>query len=151
MSKRSNSDSSEPKQEPNNDGSISEIGEGGIPDPEVVDRAVRRRFTGKYKARILREADACSKPGELGALLRREGLYHSHLSTWSRQREQGALNGLSAKRRGRRSQRDPKEAEVKRLQRENERLRVQLSKAETIIEVQKKLSELLEGDRSERS
>lgn len=71
------------------------------PDPEVSERAARRRFTAEYKLRVLRQADACAGTGELGALLRREGLYSSHLTTWWRQREQGSLAALSPKRRGR--------------------------------------------------
>ena len=113
-----------------------------IPDPEVVPKAKRRRFSAKYKQRILEEADNCTEPGQTGALLRREGLYSSHLSTWRRQREQGLLEALSPKRRGRK-RKDELEREVVRLRRESERLQASLEKAKMIIDVQKKLSRLL--------
>lgn len=110
-------------------------------DPEVTERAKRRRFTAEYKLRILREADACKGDGDLGALLRREGLYSSHLATWRRQRDQLAAAGLKARKRGPKPTRvDPR---VKRLERENARLKQQLEQAETIIDFQKKLSKLL--------
>jgi transposase-like protein len=112
-----------------------------LPDPEVVVKAQRRRFTAEYKQRILQEADACTQYGEVGALLRREGLYSSHLSTWRRQRQQGELQGLAPAKRGRKA--DPLAAENARLQRETERLKAQLARAELIIGVQKKVSELL--------
>lgn len=111
------------------------------PDPEVVPKAKRRTFSSAYKLRILEEADACNKPGEIGALLRREGLYSSLLSDWRRQREAGSLAGLSPKKRGRKSTGDMRR--IAELERENERLRRQLEQAETIIGVQKKLAGLL--------
>ena len=113
-----------------------------IPDPEVVPKAKRRRFSAKYKQRILEEADNCTEPGQTGALLRREGLYSSHLSTWRRQRDRGLVQSLSPKKRGRK-RKDELEREVVRLERENERLQASLEQAEMIIEVQKKLSRLL--------
>ena len=113
-----------------------------IPDPEVVPKAKRRKFSAEYKRRILEEADNLTKPGQTGAFLRREGLYSSHLSTWRRQREQGLLEALSSKKRGRK-RKDELEREVARLRRENERLQASLEQAETIIDVQKKLSRLL--------
>ena len=114
------------------------------PSPEVLERPARRRFTVEYKTRILAEADACSEPGMLGELLRREGLYSSHLSTWRRQRDEGALAGLTPKRRGRKAKpKNPLADELARLQRENERLREKLRQAELIIDVQKKVSEML--------
>jgi transposase-like protein len=98
----------------------------------------------EYKAKILAEADACTEAGQLGELLRREGLYSSHLSTWRRQRDAGALAGLAPKRRGRKGKpRNPLADEVARLQRENRRLTEQLRQAELIIDVQKKVSEML--------
>jgi transposase-like protein len=119
-----------------------------IPDPEVDPRPKRRRFSAKYKLRILTEADQCTERGEIGALLRREGLYRSHLSTWRKQRERGQLPGLAPKKRGRKP--DPQAAELARLQRENERLKERLEQAETIIEVQKKLSQMLGLPAAER-
>jgi transposase-like protein len=111
------------------------------PDPEVVPKAERRRFTAEYKQRILAEADACSQRGEIGALLRREGLYRSHLDKWRAQRRAGALQALAPQKRGPKP--DPQAAELARLRRENERLQQRVQRAETIIEVQKKLSALL--------
>ncbi len=118
-----------------------------VPDPEVSEKARRRRFSAAYKLKILREADAGSEPGEIGALLRREGLYFSHLSKWRRQRDAGALEGLRPKKRGRKAR--PVDLQAKRiaqLERETERLRRKLEQAETIIEVQKKLSRILGTD-----
>lgn len=111
------------------------------PDPEVTPKAKRRRFSAKYKLQVLAEADRCTHPGEIGALLRREGLYSSHLTTWRRQREEGQLQGLSGRKRGRKA--DPQAAEVAQLRRENEQLQARLKQAEVIIDVQKKLSGLL--------
>ena len=121
-----------------------ELNKSNIPDPEVVPRAKRRRFSAEYKLHILEKAEACSERGQIGSLLRREGLYSSHLTTWRRQREQGQLDGLSSKKRGRKPSVD--EAMVKeltKLKRDNQRLENRLQQAETIIEVQKKLSGLL--------
>ena len=114
----------------------------GVPDPEVIPQAKRRQFTAKYKLRILEEADRCTERGQIGELLRREGLYSSHLSKWRQQRARGQLQGLAPKKRGRKGQ-DPTVAELARLRRENERLRAELEKAEIIIDVQKKLAQLL--------
>jgi transposase-like protein len=114
------------------------------PDPEVTEQARRRRFPAEYKLRILRQSAACTEPGEVGALLRREGLYSSLLSTWRRQREQGALEGLRPKKRGRKgTPRDANTLEVERLRKENARLQRRLDQAELIIDVQKKISALL--------
>jgi transposase-like protein len=113
-----------------------------VPDPEVVQKAQRRRFSAAYKLRILQEVEQCTERGQIGALLRREGLYSSHLSKWRRQRDRGQLAGLGGQKRGRKPQ-DPAAAELTALQRENERLRAQLTQAEIIMEVQKKLSQLL--------
>ena len=112
-----------------------------MPDPEVVPQAKRRQFRAAYKLRILEEADQCTEPGQTGALLRREGLYSSHLSNWRRQQRHGQLQGLRPQKRGHKS--DPEAAELKRLRRENERLRQQLERAELIIDVQKKVSQML--------
>ena len=111
------------------------------PDPEVPERPQRRRFTAEYKLRILKEDDACTEPGQIGALLRREGLYSSHLVDWRRQRDAGALEALG-KRRGR-PRPDPKDKEIARLRTDNVRLRRRLEQAEKVIEVQGKVSELL--------
>lgn len=117
---------------------------GWVPDPEVPAKAGRRRFPAEYKLRILREADGCQAPGEVGALLRREGLYSSHLTTWRRQREQGALAALMPKKRGRPAPpAHPLARRVVELEGENTRLQRRLQQAETIIEVQKKVSEIL--------
>ena len=111
---------------------------------EVREKPVRRRFAADYKLRIVREADACTQSGQLGALLRREGLYASHLTTWRRQRDAGALAALKPQRRGRKPQTvSPLTADNERLRRENERLTARLKQAETIIDVQKKVCELL--------
>jgi len=112
-----------------------------VPDPEVVVKAQRRRFTAEYKHRILQKAEACTQHGEVGALLRREGLYSSHLNTWRHQRARGELQGLTPAKRGRKA--DPQATEIMRLQRETERLTAQLARAELIIDVQKKVSQLL--------
>jgi transposase-like protein len=112
-----------------------------VPDPEVVVKAQRRQFSAEYKRRILQEADTCMQRGEVGALLRREGLYSSHLNTWRQQRARGEWQGLTPAKRGRKA--DPQAAENARLLRETERLKAQLARAEMIIEVQKKVSQLL--------
>ena len=119
-----------------------------VPDPEVVAQAKRRRFTAEYKLRVLEEVEQCQEAGAIGALLRREGLYSSHLTSWRRQRAADQLQGLRPKKRGR--QPDPQAAELARLQRENERLKARLEQAETIIEVQKKLCRLLDLPIAER-
>ncbi len=111
------------------------------PDPEVPERPTRRRFTAEYKLCILKEADAATEPGEIGALLRREGLYSSHLVDWRRQRDAGALVALGRPRG--RPRPDPKDREISRLRTEGDRLRRRLHQAEKIIEVQGKVSELL--------
>jgi transposase-like protein len=116
--------------------------EARVPDPEVVPKAKRRQFTAKYKLRVLEQVDRCTERGQIGELLRREGLYSSHLSKWRQQRARGQLQGLAAKKRGRAAQ-APAAAELAQLRRENERLRAQLEQAEMIIDVQKKLAKLL--------
>ena len=114
------------------------------PNPEVPEKRPRRRFTAKYKLQILEEADTCTKPGQLGDLLRREGLYSSNLTTWRRQRDEGQLQGLSPKKRGRKAKAvNPLAKRVAELERETQQLREKLRKAEIIIEVQKKVSEIL--------
>ena len=112
------------------------------PDPEVPMIPNRREFTAAYKLRILKEADQVERHGGIGELLRREGLYSSHLTTWRRQRRAGQLQALSPQKRG--PKKDEQVAELVVLQRENERLRAQLAQAELIITAQKKLSQALE-------
>lgn len=113
-----------------------------MPDSEVVARAKRRRFTAEYKARIAREAEACTQPGAIGALLRREGLYSSHLVAWRKQLRMHGVEGLASKRRGPAPKAKPSAREIE-LERANRKLTKQLAKAETIIEFQKKVHELL--------
>ena len=112
-----------------------------VPDPELVERAQRRRFTAAYKLAVLREADGLTRPGEIGALLRREGLYSSHLSTWRAQREAGALEAL-ARPRGRRPA-DPLAVEVADLRRRLTRAEAELEKARRVIAVQGEVCALL--------
>jgi transposase len=114
----------------------------GVPDPELVERPARRRFTAEYKLRVLREADACSRPGEVGALLRREGLYTSHLTYWRKQRDAGALRELGRPR-GRKPA-DRRDAEIAELRRRAERAEAELVKARKVIEIQGNVSSLLE-------
>ena len=121
-----------------------------IPDPEVTPRAKRRTFPAKYKLHIVEAAKRCKDPGELGALLRKEGLYSSHLASWRKLYERGALKELSDTKRGRKK--DPnRESKLafEKLERENQRLRKKLWQAEKVIEVQKKLTVTLEALRLE--
>ncbi|MGH2967951.1 MAG: transposase [Solirubrobacteraceae bacterium] len=111
------------------------------PDPELVERATRRRFSAGYKLRIVREADACTQPGEIGALLRREGLYTSHLTQWRQARDAGALEALERPRGRKRA--DRREAEIAALRRRVERAEAELVKARKVIEVQGNVSALL--------
>jgi transposase len=109
---------------------------------EVKPKTGRRTFTAKYKLAILAEADRSQESGDIGALLRREGLYSSNLTNWRRQRDAGELAPRAVKRRGRKA--NPEAAEAAKLRRENERLRTQLKQAELIITAQKKLAQALE-------
>ncbi len=114
------------------------------PDPEVLAKPKRRRFTAQYRLRILEEADRCSQRGEVGRLLRREGLYSSHLSSWRKARREGAFRGLSSKTRGAKSKAsNPLEPKVRELEAKVARLHKQLHKAHTILDVQKKVAGLL--------
>ncbi len=114
------------------------------PDPEVPEKKPRRKFTAKYKLRILAEADKCTEPRQLGALLRHEGLYSSNLTTWRRQRQEGLLNAMAPKKRGRKKkEKNPLAPKVAQLERDNRRLQQKLKQAELIIEAQKKMSEIL--------
>ena len=112
------------------------------PDPEVVLRAKRRRFSVADKLRILQEADGCSEPGQIGALLRREGIYSSYLTEWRHERDSGQLQGLTGQKRGR--PRDEQAAELARLRQENAQLKAQVAQAELLITAQKKLAQALE-------
>lgn len=115
-----------------------------MPDPEIPEKAKRRRFSAKYKLAILEEYDRLSEPGAKGALLRREGLYSSHIVEWRRARDFGALAELG-KPRGRKRRRSAEGVELERFRRRNERLESQLAKARLVIEVQGKVSALLEA------
>ena len=112
------------------------------PQPGVVQLPQRRRFSAEYRMRILQEADACTKRGELGALLRREGLYSSHLVDWRRQRDEGVLRALTPRRRGRKPE-HPAVVENQLLRRENAHLTEELTKTRLVIDVQGKVSALL--------
>jgi len=119
-----------------------------VSDPEVPEKAVRRTFTAAYKLRILKEAEQCTEPGGVGALLRREGLYSSNLTLWRRQVQEG----LIPKKRGPAAHAsDPRTHRIAELERENEKLAHKLKQAELIIEVQKKVADLLKGPSEETS
>jgi transposase len=113
------------------------------PDPEVSSASGRRRFSAAYKVRIVRKADGCKEPGEVGALLRREGLYSSQLAAWRKQYRDGAAAALSDDTRGRKPTKNPLEPEVERLRRELARTQRKLKQAELIVEFQKNLCEML--------
>jgi len=114
------------------------------PEVEVVPKASRRRFTAAYKRQVLEQADRCQAPGDVGALLRREGLYSSHLTAWRAARRRGELAGAGSRRRGPKPKpRDPQAKRLLELERENRRLQARAERAEALVEVQKKLSALL--------
>jgi transposase len=114
------------------------------PEPEVVAGGKRRTFSAQYKLRILAEADAAAgQSGAIGALLRRDALFSSHLTSWRRERHEGILKGLTPNKRGPKSKRNPQEEELQLLRRQNQRLSEELRKAEIIIDVQKKVGALL--------
>jgi transposase-like protein len=120
----------------NSSGTVKEA----MPNTEVVAKAKRKRFTAVEKLRILREVDACQGSGEVGALLRREGIYSSYLTTWRRQREAGQLDGLAPRKRGPKP--DPQAIELAKLRREKARLQDRLERAEFIIDFQKKVAQM---------
>ena len=124
-----------------NGGAVGRAAPVGVPDPELVEQARRRRFTAEYKLAILREADGCTQPGEVGVLLRREGLYSSHLVTWRKQRDAGSIKALSRPR-GRKPA-DQRDAQIAALQRRAQRAEAELEKARKVIEVQGNVSALL--------
>ena len=114
----------------------------GIPDPELVEQAKRRTYTAEYKAKILAEADACTQPGEVGELLRREGLYTSHLTYWRKQRKDGALKELG-KPRGRKPV-DTRDAQIAALTRRAERAEAEIQKLKRVVSIQGNVSALLD-------
>lgn len=149
-SKRSEGERSEPERsEEASPIAVAEQSPGGqrefrIPDPEVPEKAKRRRYSAAYKQRILREADQCHESGGVGALLRREGLYWSNLQTWRRQREAGTLAALTPRKRGRKAApKNPLTGRVQELERKNRQLHRKLQRAEIMLDIQKKASELL--------
>ena len=114
------------------------------PDPEVVAKPKRRKFTAQYRLRMLEEAESCTQPGEVGRLLRREGLYSSHLTEWRRARREGSLQGLTPSKRGRKpAERNPLSAKVHKLEAKVARLEKELHTAHTILDVQGKVAGLL--------
>ena len=114
------------------------------PDPEVVAKPTRRQFTAEYRLRILEEADRCTRAGEIERLLRREGLYASHLSAWRKARRSGSLQGLTAKKRGAKlAEHNPLSPKVRQLEAKVARLEKELATAHTILEVQGKVAGLL--------
>ena len=117
--------------------------EAARPNPEVVARAKRRTYTGQYKQQVLAEADAARGSGEIGTVLRRHGLYSSHLTKWRQERKSGIVEGLAPQKRGPKAKANPLTCEMQKLQRENERLTDRLRKAEIVIDVQKKVAMLL--------
>ena len=120
----------------NSNGNVKEA----MPNTEVVAKAKRKRFTAAEKLRVLREVEACRGSGEIGALLRREGIYSSYLTTWRKQRELGELDGLSPHKRGPKP--NPEAIELAKLRREHERLQERMRRAELIIDVQKKVAQM---------
>ena len=124
-----------------NGGPVGHASSVGVPDPELAEQPKRRRFTAEYKLKVLREAEACTRPGQIGELLRREGLYSSLLSEWRKQRDAGSLKALSRPR-GRKPA-DRRDAQIEGLRRRAERAEGELSKARRVIEVQGNVSALL--------
>jgi transposase-like protein len=119
------------------------VDSGTTQEVEVMAKAERRRFTVEYKRRILQESEACTRPGELGALLRREGLYSSHLAAWRQAHARHELNGSSPKKRGPKALVHPDTKKYLALERENRRLRARAERAEALVELQKKVAALL--------
>jgi len=122
---------------------VHENGAGGVVDPEVVPKAGRRRFNAEYKLSVLRETDGCTGPGQIGTVLRREGLYSSHLANWRQQRDAGLLRALTPRKRGRKPTPETRIAE---LERANTQLTARLERAELIINAQKKLCAIFESE-----
>ncbi len=122
---------------------VTSLSSASIPDPEVAPKEGRRRFSAAYKLRIVEEASRCSEPGEIGALLRREGLYSSQLSTWRKQYRAQGLQGLKDDKRGRKCTKHPAELELEKLRKKYDSVSRRLEQAETIIDIQKKVSAML--------
>jgi len=119
---------------------------------EVTAKVARRKFTAEYKLKVLREADACGKKGEIGALLRREGLYTSHLSYWRKLRSIGELGGLSPKKRGPAAkEKNPLAGKLAALERENAKMKARAERAEALVELQKKMAEILQVDQEKEN
>jgi transposase len=115
-----------------------------LPEVEVTGKAERRRFSAEYKRKILKEADACTRPGELGALLRREGLYSSNLTAWRGARDRGEIAGLAPKKRGPKATvRDARDRRIADLEKENRKWKARAERAEALVDLQKKVSEIL--------
>jgi transposase-like protein len=115
-----------------------------VPEVEVAEKAARRQFNAEYKRRILKEADACTREGEIGALLRREGLYSSHLSVWRAARERGEIAGLAPRKRGPKvAPPDPRDRKIVELERETRRWKSRAERAEALVDLQKKVSQIL--------
>jgi hypothetical protein len=115
-----------------------------VPEVEVAEKAARRQFNAEYKRKILREADACTREGEIGALLRREGLYSSHLSVWRAARERGEIAGLAPRKRGPKvAPPDPRDRKIVELERETRRWKSRAERAEALVDLQKKVSQIL--------
>lgn len=131
------------RSEPSRNGGASTGGPAVSPDPQVPEKPSRRRFSAGYKLEVLKEADACTESGQVGELLRRHGLYSSHLTTWRRERDLAALERLDKKRGRKARPRNPLAGRVAELERENRRLSRRLKQAEVVIDVQKKVSEIL--------
>ena len=116
-----------------------------VPNPEVPEKASRRSYTAEYKRHIIREATDCKKQGQVGAILRREGLYSSNLTAWRHQAERGTLDALSSKKRGPKSRKpDPSARRIAEQEKEIQKLQAKLKKAEFIIEAQKKIAEIFQ-------
>ena len=122
-----------------------------VPNPEVPEKASRRSYTAEYKRLILKEAEVCKERGQVGALLRREGLYFSNLTAWRHQVERGTLDALSSKKRGPKARKpDPSVRRITEQEKEIQKLQSRLRKAELIIEVQKKIAEIFQLPRDQK-
>ncbi len=116
-----------------------------VPNPEVPEKARRRNYTAEYKRRILKDAADCKKQGQVGALLRREGLYSSNLTAWRHQVEKGTLDALSSRKRGPKARKpDPSVRRIAEQEKEIQKLQAKLKKADLIIEAQKKIAEIFQ-------